>query len=409
MRQKTDIMDIIGSGRRNMKVKMNTVEKERIVGIDVARGISLLGILLINMMSFHSPYVWVVNPYTYWEGDINQSLFLFLEVFVAASFYPLFSLLFGFGAIKIMEKSKQLELHPRHTLLRRFIFLLGVGLIHAFLIWTGDILITYAVTGLCLLFLLKRSAKTMITIGSLLLFIPNLLLFFLFWIVSVFVPIDEEVSPGIDTKQIAHIYADGSFIEITNMRIEEWMYLNLNGIGLPLIIAVSILPMVLLGAGLAKGRWIETHSSRYFLTTGCTLAAVGLVIKLIPLFTGYRYEFIFLQDSIGGPILAVAYFFLCIGLFNRKKGKVLTAFARAGRMSITIYLSQSIICTLIFYGYGLGWYGRAELWEGTLLAIGLYLFQLAASYLWFAYFRIGPVEWMWRWYTYKEKPKFKHH
>ncbi|MET3696303.1 uncharacterized protein SAMN05877753_103454 [Bacillus oleivorans] len=385
-----------------------TANKERIVGIDAARGISLLGILLINMMSFHSPYVWVINPYSYWEGEINQSLFLFLEVFVAASFYPLFAFLFGFGVIKMIEKSKRMDLNPRHTLLRRFIFLLGIGIVHAFLIWTGDILITYAVTGFFLLFFLKSSVKTMITTGTLLLFIPNLLLFFFFWGVSGLIPIDEAESSGTDLDQISHIYMEGSFSEITNLRMEEWMYLNLNGIGLLLIILVSILPMVLLGAGFAKGNWAVTQSSGYFLKMGIVLFAVGIGLKMIPLLYHFRYEFIFLQDSIGGPILAAAYLFLCLSLVKTDKiGKIVTAISRAGRMSITLYLSQSIICTLIFYGYGLGQYGKVELWEGTLLALGLYLLQVACSYLWFNYYRMGPVEWVWRWYTYQEKPKLK--
>ena len=395
-------------GGRVIIVNRETAETARVVGIDAARGISLLGILLINMMSFHSPYVWAVNPYSFWDGSRNQSFFLFLEVFVAASFYPLFALLFGYGAIKIIEKSKRMDINPRHTLFRRFMFLFGLGLVHAFLIWTGDILLTYAVTGFFLFLFLKSSAKAMVTAGGLLFILPNLVLFFLLTSASAVPTADEAVLPGIDINKLAHIYANGSFFEVTNIRIKEWMYLNLSGFGLLLIIGISILPMVLLGAGIAKGRWIETHSSRYFLTRGLLLLAVGLGFKLLPLLTEFRYEYLFLQDSIGGPILAVAYLFLCLGIFDaRRNWKIQTALIRAGKMSITLYLSQSIICTWIFYGYGLGWYGKVELWEGTLLALCLYLFQISASYLWFAYFQMGPVEWGWRWYTYKAKPVFK--
>ncbi|GAA0314457.1 DUF418 domain-containing protein [Bacillus carboniphilus] len=378
---------------------------QRIIGVDFARGISLFGILLINMMSFHSPYVWV-DSYGYWEGSGNHILFLLIEVFVGASFYPLFALLFGFGAIKIFEKSMKLELKPKVTLVRRFFFLLIIGLIHALLIWNGDILVTYAVTGFILLLLINFSHRAQLTIGVLLWSLPNVLLFLLTWLAYRFMPEDQLGVYDYERAAASQLYADGGFWEITKLRVDEWLYIN--GAGGILIVLFSVLPMVLFGAAMAKGGFIQKHSPGYFIKKGILLLAIGLFIKVLPLLTSYEYPFILLKNQIGGPIVAIAYFFICLGVVKGNQlGVLQEAIVRAGKLSITLYLTQSIVCTFIFYGYGLGLYGKVELWEGTILALAIYCVQLVFSYFWFKKYKTGPVEWLWRWFTYKEKPDFK--
>lgn len=386
-------------------VEQVTNDSNRIIAIDFARGLSLLGILLINMMSFHSPFSWI-DPYTYWADSLNHSFYLILDIFVGSSFYPLFSCLFGFGTVKIFERSRKLELNPINSLLRRFSLLLVIGIIHAFLVWIGDILIMYAITGMVLLLFLKLSPKIMTIIGGILLLVPNLLLALLYWVASIFLPM-EEISPlNPERIEASGLYGTGSFLEITKLRIDEWIYIN--EIGGVISLFILILPMFLFGAAMAKARFIEGLSRAAFKKWGAILLVLGLSIKLIPLFLHYQYEFVYLQDSIGGPMVAMAYLFLCIGFIqDQKTGVVKQAIVNAGRMSLTVYLSQSILATILFYGYGFGLYGRVELWEGTILAIILYCLQLIFCYFWFKKYKMGPLERLWRAFTYYRKPSIK--
>lgn len=116
-----------------------------------------------------------------------------------------------------------------------------------------------------------------------------------------------------------------------------------------------------------------------------------------------------MQDSFGGPLLTLA-IITGITLFydkSPKLRKIAVPFVRLGRMSLTNYLMHSIICTLLFYSYGLGLYGDVGAFMGSILALLIVLFQLVFAKYWLRYFRMGPIEYVWRIVTYWDKPSFK--
>lgn len=389
-------------------MEINERTSGRIVSIDRMRGFSLLGIFLVNMISFHSPYFYI-DPETWWDGNTNLFTYRLIDLFVQASFYPLFAMLFGYGLVilrgRILEKG--MKFNP--LALRRLSILLFIGSLHAFLIWDGDILITYAVCGFVFLLFIGWSAKRLFIAGLTVYIVPNLLLLLMLGAAPQIDGGSEfSMYDGQAAEQAISIYQTGSFTEVTEYRISEW-YKNNNLMGL-FFYLITILPLFMIGAGAAKLRVFENvHDNRRKIgTAAAVLAILGLLIKAVPYLYGKTLMTDYGQDVFGGALLAMAYA-LIIALLSeyRKFDRILYPMEAAGRLSISNYLFQSSVSTMIFYSYGLGYYGHLSIFSGTMLALGIYLFQLAFSSWWVKRFYYGPVEWLWRNGTYLKKQRFK--
>jgi uncharacterized protein len=387
---------------------INVSGGKRIESIDRMRGFSLLGIFLVNMISFHSPY-FNIDPETWWDGRLNLVTYRFIDLFVQASFYPLFAMLFGYGLVILRERTLEKGLKFNALALRRLSILLLIGIMHAFLVWEGDILITYSVCGFAFLLFIGWSAKRLLIAGMTLYIVPNLLLLLMLGATATLGGGAEfSMYDKLAADQAFQAYQTGSFAEVTKQRTSEW-YENNNLMGL-IFYFITILPLFLIGAGAAKMRLFENveANSRKIAYYAAAFALIGLLIKALPYFGGRNLMTDYAQDVFGGAMLAMAYA-LFIALFseNRKFDRVLSPLAAAGRLSISNYLFQSVFSTLIFYSYGLGYYGKISIFAGTMLALIIYAFQLAVSSWWVKRYYYGPVEWLWRSGTYMKKQRFK--
>ncbi|MBM6617130.1 DUF418 domain-containing protein [Bacillus suaedaesalsae] len=374
-------------------------EKERIHSLDVIRGFALLGIFLVNMSSFHSPELY--KGLFEKVGGIDQVIINSIDFFAQASFYTLFSFLFGYGMVIFLDRAKEKELKYNTLFIRRLIVLLVIGMLHAFLIWHGDILITYGIIGFIVLLFYKAKSKTLLTSGLFILFIPAILLSALLFIATLVSP--DTVIPR-DTEmynQSIEIYSSGTYLDITKQRIEDWY--SVNNLENAFFLITSILPLFLLGAYVAKEKWfshVSLHKKSILIMWAISLV-VAVPVKLLPFFITENLGSEFLQDSIGGPAMALFYGTSIVLLVEKKLWRrILQPFSYVGRLSLTNYLLQSIVCTLIFYSYGLGYYGQFSHVEGLLLTFGIYILQIIMSYFWLKYFNYGPMEWGWRSLTY---------
>lgn len=381
---------------------------KRIVSIDRMRGFSLFGIFLVNMISFHSP-LFDINPETWWEGPLNRTTYILIDVFVQASFYPLFAMLFGYGLVILRERTLQKNQKFYPMALRRLTILLLMGAIHALFVWEGDILFTYAVCGFAFLLLISWSAKRLLVTGMLIYVIPNLILLMMLGAAVILGGSGESALYDQEAaEQAIAIYQTGSFSEITGQRIAEWT--ENNGAFGFLFYFITIFPLFLIGAAAAKKRLFENveEKKRKIGIYAAALAFLGLLLKILPYITDRNLMTDYLQDIFGGAMLAMAYAFL-IALIsvNKKFDKMFAPLEAAGRLSISNYLFQSILSTLIFYQYGLGYYGKISLFAGSVLALLIYSFQLAASSWWVSRYYYGPVEWLWRVGTHWKRQPFK--
>ncbi|MED4869782.1 DUF418 domain-containing protein [Geobacillus stearothermophilus] len=186
------------------------------------------------------------------------------------------------------------------------------------------------------------------------------------------------------------------------------MYINDDG-GL-LLTVLTVLPFCLLGGYAADQRSLEAdrHSPAKLRRLMRWALCFGLALKTIPYWAGVNNLTMYIQDSFGGAALAVFYAAAAVFVCGKRSWqRAWRWWQDVGKMSLTHYLAQSLVCTSLFYGYGLGWYGRTSAWQEMLIAFALYATQVWISRFWFARFHYGPVEWMWRWGTYGTRPPFR--
>ncbi|KHF39197.1 DUF418 domain-containing protein [Halalkalibacter okhensis] len=381
-------------------------EGERIVTLDMMRGLALLGILIAN--SLHFQYGLFVSDIhqLYPLGIVDHIAEGFILVFAQASFYTLFSFLFGYGMAFLKERLEQRDLRFGVVYFRRTFILLIVGFIHGVFIWDGDILFVYALTAFILFFFLKLKERGLLIWSFLLLFLMAL---------SIASPEDDSFSLDDQLLQYSieekEVLMSGSYSEVVHFRFTSDP-LGLGWAGDMIINAtamVSVLGMFLLGAFVARKKWLlDVASNRpLFKRVWWITLLIGFPCKIAYLFIdNYAYEM--LHTTVGGPLVAMFYASSIALLATNERGrKLLEPLSNVGRLSLTNYLLQSIIFTTLFYGYGLGLYSSIGTFMGLLLVFLFFTLQLLASKWWLNRFYIGPFEWFWRWGTYLSIPKIR--
>lgn len=386
----------------------------RIKVLDVLRGFALGGILIINAMSIlavkgSTPAFTIEIPTA--ERILQDSILFFVE----SKFFTLFSLLFGIGfAIQIQSATRQgAKFIPRIS--RRMAALLIFGLAHILLLWDGDILVIYSVTGTLLIFFrnVRLPAMKRWIVG--LLAIPALIVFVIFvaTLVLRLSPSSAESLRSSDLS-IAQSFADTSatqrlldagFLEGVHERIAT--YLNL----LPLLLSriPTVLAMFLLGLYLGRGAFMQDLENRkgslrkirnrsLALGFGLMLLIV-LATKYLP--TTSSLIAIIEDQYLAGPILCLGYAStLTLEYLKNPNRKIFSGFAIVGRMALTNYILQSLMLAALSYGWGFGLALQLNGFQVLLISIFLYFAQILFSYQWLRRFNFGPLEWIWRCVTY---------
>lgn len=383
------------------------MKSNRIQLIDGLRGFSLAGILIANMLIFQYGLFGESSPQLFGIEGMDRAFHSALFITVVGSFMPIFAFMFGFGMIKLSDSLKARELRPKCHLARRFLLLFTIGMLHATFLWEGDILVFYGLVGFFLLLFLNRKPKMLLVWAVLLLTAMGIL---------GTLPIDPsepQFGSSAHTQsyimQSRDIYGSGTYTEIRDFRNnadplgEEGELLLLLSLFAPLLIA----PMFLLGMRAARvGTFDDPQAMRStYKRRAIVFISVGLSVKsysvLAPQLGGEGLLGIGIGETVGGAILALGYIYAFALLYTgiRHLG-ILKNFEAVGRLSLTNYLMQTVICTTIFYGYGFGLFGRAGVFAGTIIALAVYGIQLWLSPLYLKRFRVGPVEMMLRIWTY---------
>ena len=367
---------------------------ERIATLDILRGFSLLGILLVNMFGFYLPMPHIADLSNWFTEARDIILQQYLDIYVQSSFYPLFSMLFGYGLAIQFIKAKDNGTNFYKFAPKRLVILFAIGMLHAFLIWWGDILATYAFCGVFLLAFIRLPAKWLLTVA---LVINALYQFFFISIYKLGGFFNEPTSSlSVDITAIENAitaYGIGGWIDAFNQRLAD-LAIQMSAM-MWISSLFTILPYMLIGAAMAKWRLIERAKEK--LVTWIVLAVVGLGIgiylKSLPIAGLQSFGNEYLQVYVGGPILAIGYIAVIVLLTQLPVAvKILSPIAKAGRMSMTLYLMQSIVCTSLFYNWGFGLYGKVDVQMGIFIALGLYIIQLLIAELWLSKFKQGPLE-----------------
>lgn len=386
-----------------MKLTPTTLEN-RIEALDLLRGFALLGILIANMLLFHTPYFYI-EPYHYFTESGDFEAFKWVTIFVQGSFYPIFAFLFGYGLNMQYEKAIERKQPFAKMMSKRLLILLLFGLIHALFIWSGDVLFSYATLGFLLIFFVRIPAKWLAISGIVLYTIPGILLYLLMKLVAGLGgdTFTEDMTNSPQIEKALTVFANGSFGEIFSFRAVEWLIYGLSSTFLGLFI---VLPIIMFGAAMSKFKVIERarELKGKLIIVAILATAIGLWIKLIPFIKQPTYDYVQLQTTFGGVLLATGYVAVFLLLMTSTKIRsFFSPLGKLGRMSLTTYIMQSVIATLIFYGFGFGLYGKVSIWTGTMMAFGIFVLQIVFAEIWLRKFKMGPLEKLWRIGTYGRK------
>lgn len=387
---------------------------ERVDLIDIVRGLALFGILAANMRGFAGPTPAYFDPPSFWPSMPDRIAQAFIDTFIQGKFVTIFSFLFGVGFAVQLERGEAKGVKIGSIYARRLAILVVFGIVHGTMIWFGDILLPYALIGFLLLLFRRRSDTTLIAwavVGQL---VP-LLLFSLAWVYGQIsaVPLrSPRTADPAELARLAALFAHGSWRAIQEQRVHELVAMNWRMFP---FFFLPLMALFLCGAlAWRRGFFRPTPGTiglyRKWMTIGLILGLTGNVVTVAIRWVFHVPQFpptplglcVQLLQVVSVPMLSLGYVCSVIVLCQSEAWRRrLAPFAAVGRMALSNYLMQSIVCTLIFYSYGLGLFGSmgpALLLFPTLL---VYATQPVISSWWLARFRFGPAEWLWRSLTYR--------
>jgi uncharacterized protein len=384
---------------------------ERIAELDVLRGFALFGIFLVNMPTFLMPDLFLPDDRLPLSHSVSDDwIRLLFDMFVQTKFYTIFSFLFGAGFYLFMSRAEQKGYAAKRLYLRRLTGLMLFGLVHLLFFWYGDILHTYALAGLCLLWFFNRSETSIRRAALILLIGWNLLM-------ALTLLIPGESSYSAETWQLAQetisVYNQAGLAKWLQFRWTHELPIVLQN---DLINVLSILPLFLLGLYAAKKGVFhrpEQHMAAIKRVWLLALAASVPLVAMIPLVQSGVVDLPAPPDIaglvfIGWSGLALCAFYITSLLLLMRTGrgrKLLAPLAPVGQMALTNYLAQTVLSLCIVRFFHL--YGEAEMWLGLVLCLVIFPLQVAWSHWWLARYRFGPLEWLWRCLTYGIVPQMK--
>lgn len=389
---------------------MESPRSPRIRAIDALRGTALLGILPMNMHIFALFPSSVVYPYASEFTDrTNMIVWTVLRFLIGNKDLSMFSMLFGAGLLLLFDSRSRSGERPERVHLRRMAVLFAFGMVHAYFVFSGDILVTYALVGLVIYHLRNLSARVLIAIGAAAYLVPVGLLFAAHFALPL-LPSDtvrgvaEQIRPS--AEQIADYIAAYSEGWSAQMRVRAPAALanqTLAVIGAMGWIAGG---MMLIGMGLQRlGVFSGERRTRDYVLMIAAACAMGYPLLAASFWWNFRMDWALPGGYfLGWGVREIAYAIIIFGWIGamvllcragRLRG-VTGALSAVGQLSLSGYLAQSVAMSLIFHGHGLGLIGRLDHVQLAGLAAGLAIVQVIASVLWLRRFRLGPAEWLWR-------------
>ena len=392
-----------------------TQNKERIISLDVLRGFAILGILIMNIQAFSMIFAAYQNPLAY--GDLtgaNLLVWKLSHVFADTKFITIFSILFGAGIVLMTGKLEDKGLDSWGLHFRRMCWLVIIGLLHAYFLWDGDILIGYGLIAMLAFIFRKKTVRTLTILGIALILIPSLLILMSGWSMQYWpeeqmTKMAEQWLPGQELidKELAAFR--GSWWDGVKYRSQMVLLMQTYVI---FFYGWRILGLMLIGMALFKSGYLSVKLSykKYLqILTLCFVIGFALIIfgmnKNFETGWDLKYgRFFGIQYNYWGSLLvSLGYISLIMiivksGISSRRRSLL----APVGQMAFTNYLLQTIICTTIFYGYGFGNFGKFSRVEQIIVVFCIWIFQIIFSSLWLRYFKYGPFEWLWRSLSYRK-------
>ena len=391
----------------------STLPDNRIISIDLLRGIAVLGILIMNIQSFSMIGAAYINPMAY--GDltgINKWIWILSHLFARAKFMSIFSILFGAGVLLFTDRAIEKGRKASAFHYRRMFWLLVFGMIHAYLIWYGDILVNYSLCGMLVFLFRKMPPKKLLIYGFLFFIVPIILdvstgLTIQYWPAETYNQNMQTWLPG--AEEISHeiVAMRGSWLEQMAIRVPGTFFLQTFLFFWRTFWRVTA--MMLLGMALYKWGILSAQRSGQFYKKLILIGLAGFAMSAFGVYKNFQHNWsmdysMFLGTQlnyIGSVLVALGYIGI-IMLISKSSGfiRLKNLFASVGKMAFTNYILMSLIAMFIFYGNGLGLFGQVERSGQILIIFAIWIIILVISPLWLKYYQYGPLEWLWRVLTY---------
>lgn len=383
----------------------------RIDMLDTIRGFALFGILLMNLEAFNGPILLAMSGVDPALHGANRIADAFIYIFVQGKFWTLFSLLFGIGFAIMYDSAHRTGGDFRRIYKRRLWALLAIGAAHGILIWEGDILFTYALAGFALLWRLKTDMPPRLSRILLTYCFPLLMLAFAGFMAS-----SKDDGADIAKMMAEEIRFQGNSSYLVTL---QWRFgYFLQNLGNLIILLPMAAAVFALGVRLHRLGWTQpakqaddSGGRTAIICYGSGLVLMAISLAISPDVSPVRIDAVFAAVNVLNMLAGLA---MCLGMFfglrwlwARPRAQALMArLAPLGRMALTNYLGQSLVCTLVFCGYGLGYFQQLPRAWHIPFAVALIAVQTVFSTWWLNRFSMGPAEYVWRWLTYGKRPKF---
>jgi len=402
---------------------------ERIGSLDVLRGFALLGIFLMNIEWLGGrPLVMVQQGLDADLRGLDRAVGWIVYTFIQGKFWTLFAMLFGMGFALMQDRAERAGRSFVELYLRRTVGLLGIGLVHALLLWAGDILFSYAIAAFALLLFFRNTPVHRLWKWGVGLYATLFVLVLAYSLVARMAPTafapdttepthqQEQAKLQTEAAAEAQAYAHGSYREATRQRVK---YFAGHAMPMSFVFAPLALGMFLIGAWLLRSGAIVQPAQHLRLFR--RLAFVGLPIGwgMAVLSAAIHPSFDWSGDPHGsetamtlmmlaGLPISLGYASVIVLLMQQPRWAARLAWlAPAGRMALTNYLLQSAIGTMVFYGYGWGLWGQVSRAWQVMGVLVVFAMQVYVSRWWLLHFRYGPIEWLWRGVTYLKLPPLR--
>jgi uncharacterized protein len=389
-------------------------ENQRIHAIDVLRGVALLGILVMNIQSFAMPGAAYMNPLAY--GDLsggNYWVWHFSYIFAFEKFMSIFSMLFGAGIVLMTSRIEASGRSSAGVHYRRMAWLVLFGLLHAHLLWYGDILFFYGTFGMIAWLFRKLPPGVLIPLGLVIVGVASALSYVGGWSVQFWPPEaiheqQQEWQPTAEALAPEINAYRGSWIaqmpeRTTTALMFETFIFAIWGVwraGGLMLVGMGFFKLGIFSARARPAAYWAMICAALFVGVPVTWYGIhknfeANWVATYAIFNGSHYNYwgsiLVSLGWVGAVMLAFR-----SGIF----GFIMKPLAAVGRMALTNYLMHTIICTTIFYGHGLGLFGSVERVGQFAIVVGVWVVQLIVSPIWLRYFQFGPAEWLWRTLTY---------
>ena len=383
-----------------------TTERQRHVILDALRGLALMGIALANfpefaLWTFLSSEQQAAMPTAYIDEIVRFLQYLVVD----GKFYSIFSILFGIGFSLIMER------HGLRLFVRRMLILVIIGFLHLMFIWSGDILLLYAVGGLLLTLMIGLSDKSLFILALSLIMIPvgldALIEFGGFDFPEPFYQAwwNKAEALGINEANFASWLRDansyGQMFAFLIQGAYERLWEFVEGHRLPKVVGLFIL-----GYLASKHRLYTRLQDLPLRKALYWSVSIGLPTSLLYAWSATNghpwgltvHSLLYAVSVI--PLAIVFIIGICLLYLQSPKSVVFRWLAAPGRMALSCYISHSLIGILLFYGLGFGLGTSLGLVYIELIALVVFFIQIIVCRIWLNYFRFGPLEWLWRMLTY---------